>query len=156
MTVRRRAALLQEASVSGLTHSEPERASRTRPGRPHLLPLRPRTTAPVPRDLRIEGDANGLEGGVDADTAHADRQPAARLQEAAQPTSDGFVVIIETPRLTSADVKAIAQRFAARLLAEAEHEGILTAFPGKEVPPRGCNHRGHDRGKRSFPRWHPT
>jgi hypothetical protein len=60
---------------------------------------------------------------------------------------EGFVVVIEPPRLTPADIKAIAQRFAARILAEAEHEGMISGVPHKEVPPRGATRRGRDRGK---------
>jgi hypothetical protein len=63
------------------------------------------------------------------------------------PAPESFVVVVETPRLASADIKTIAQRFAARLLAEAEEEGILSGVPKMEVPPRGCSRRGRDRGK---------
>lgn len=61
--------------------------------------------------------------------------------------SDGFVVVVKMPRLTPDEVAAIARRFAVRLLAEAEREGMLSAVSCKEVPPRGGHRRRRDRGK---------
>jgi hypothetical protein len=59
--------------------------------------------------------------------------------------SDGAIVVVEPSRLTQADVRAIAQRFAARLLAEAEQSGTLGrvgSAPARLEPAGGVTEEG--------------
>jgi hypothetical protein len=70
-------------------------------------------------------------------------------QDAGVARSDGFIVAVETSRLTRHDVEVIARRFAARLLAEAEQSGTLS--PVGSAPARLVSAGGVTE-ERPFPR----